>query len=351
MNVGKFVAASVLLGSALAASAQGQPILERVEKLVRDQLQAATEPQATEPQANEPGYLGLVGDDSQDAGRGVRVLKVSPSQPAAAAGVQVGDLVTRIDGQAIRSTDDMASALSGKTAGTKITISLIRDNAERRLTATLGRRPPVAQPPVAAKPLELPPPPQAAPAPQPVPAEKMHTPPQNLATADRPRLGVRTVPVSADVQRQNGLPDRRGAQVISVAVGSPADRAGLPLGAVIRNLDEQPIDTPEGLAAAVQSDEDNVLSLGYVYRGKSERLDAVLASAEEPKREIRARQPLDDPFAVDAQAEEAQSAVQPASVEPADESGRVEALEQRVQQLEARLKEVEAKLAEQKDSP
>ena len=42
--------------------------------------------------SREPGYLGLVADDSLPGG-GVRVTGVYPGSPAAAAGIEPGDLV------------------------------------------------------------------------------------------------------------------------------------------------------------------------------------------------------------------------------------------------------------------
>ena len=51
--------------------------------------------------AREPGYLGLVGDDRRDRGAGVRVVRVVEGSPAAAAGIEVGDLITAIDGHPV----------------------------------------------------------------------------------------------------------------------------------------------------------------------------------------------------------------------------------------------------------
>ncbi len=58
---------------------------------------------------------------------------------------------------------------------------------------------------------------------------------------------------SLGVQLGNSPDGVAGAAVADVAAGSPAARAGLASGAVITKLDDQVIDGPEALAAAVRS--------------------------------------------------------------------------------------------------
>ncbi|MHA0287557.1 S1C family serine protease [Mycobacterium sp. C3-094] len=58
---------------------------------------------------------------------------------------------------------------------------------------------------------------------------------------------------SLGVQLSNDTSDTGGAAVAQVAAGSPAAAAGLPSGAVITKINDQIIDGPEALAAAVRS--------------------------------------------------------------------------------------------------
>ena len=46
---------------------------------------------------------------------------------------------------------------------------------------------------------------------------------------DRPLLGIRTLPVTAESQQQYGLPNLSGALVNFVNPGSAAEKAGVPL--------------------------------------------------------------------------------------------------------------------------
>ena len=55
------------------------------------------------------------------------------------------------------------------------------------------------------------------------------------------------------MQLSSDTGDTDGAAVAQVVAGSPAAAAGLPDGAVITRIDDQIIDGPEALAAAVRS--------------------------------------------------------------------------------------------------
>jgi S1-C subfamily serine protease len=314
--------AGILALWVLSAGASAQPILNRVEKLLRDQLDSAKAPAA----AVEPGYLGLNCDDTPEAA-GVRVLQVFAGQPAAAAGVRVGDLITAIDEVPIRVMDDMARALAGKPPGTKLAFSVTRQGDPRRLELTLGRRP-------------------GAPAAR----EELPAPGQLAGVPDnRLRLGVRTVPVSEIVRRQNNLPSLAGAQVVSVTVGSPAERAAIPLGAILTAVDGSPIGTPSELAAKIAAAKGPEVELTYVHRGQPQRQKIALAApavaGDTPPRELRAKPPLVEfpgPSA-DTKPEESSPAAE------AESPDRVAALERRLKALEARIKTLEAELA--KDKP
>jgi len=69
----------------------------------------------------------------------------------------------------------------------------------------------------------------------------------------RPTLGVTVDPLTDDIVRQRRLPVRSGAMITAIVQGSPADQAGLPLGAVIVALDGRRIDSPADLVAAIRA--------------------------------------------------------------------------------------------------
>lgn len=67
----------------------------------------------------------------------------------------------------------------------------------------------------------------------------------------RPWLGVSILDVTADLQQYFKLPDRKGAIIGEVMSGSPADKAGLQVGDVIRKVDNQPIENAQALVDAI----------------------------------------------------------------------------------------------------
>ncbi|MGB9826704.1 MAG: S1C family serine protease, partial [Desulfofundulus sp.] len=67
----------------------------------------------------------------------------------------------------------------------------------------------------------------------------------------RPWLGVSILDVTADLQQYFKLPDRKGAIIGEVVSGSPADKAGLQVGDVIRKVDNQPIENAQALVDAI----------------------------------------------------------------------------------------------------
>lgn len=85
--------------------------------------------------------------------------------------------------------------------------------------------------------------PESLPAPTP-------TPPSYTG---RPTLGVTVEPLTDAIVRQRRLPVRSGAVITAIVQGSPAARAGLPLGGVIVALDGQRIDTPAHLVSAIRT--------------------------------------------------------------------------------------------------
>jgi len=76
--------------------------------------------------------------------RGVLVDLVRPDSPAAHAGLQVGDVVTEVDGSAATSARDVIEALSDRKKGDEVAIVAVRDGKRVELHATLETDPPAA---------------------------------------------------------------------------------------------------------------------------------------------------------------------------------------------------------------
>jgi len=64
--------------------------------------------------SSEAASLGIAGCSTAD---GLRVSAVRPGSPASQAGIVPGDIVTRIDGRPVRSTEDIQTATAANTTG------------------------------------------------------------------------------------------------------------------------------------------------------------------------------------------------------------------------------------------
>ncbi len=71
---------------------------------------------------------------------GVLVSGVEPDTPAARAGVQVGDVITAVDGERVGWTGDVSRAIRAKKGGEKVELEVVRDRASRKLTVTVEER-------------------------------------------------------------------------------------------------------------------------------------------------------------------------------------------------------------------
>ncbi len=86
----------------------------------------------------EHAYLGVT---TQDADGGAGIAEVRPGTPAAGAGLRDGDVVTRIDGEAVRSADALRSSIDARKPGETVELTVRRDGSTRTLKVTLGSRP------------------------------------------------------------------------------------------------------------------------------------------------------------------------------------------------------------------
>ena len=71
---------------------------------------------------------------------GILVGSVEPDGPAAKAGVQVGDIMTRVDGDRIDSVRGLVRAVRHKKDGEKVTIEVLRNRAAKSLTVVVVER-------------------------------------------------------------------------------------------------------------------------------------------------------------------------------------------------------------------
>ena len=72
---------------------------------------------------------------------GARLTMVVEAGPAAAAGLQAGDVITHLDGVPVTAADALTDRVAAATPGARIALRFLRHREVRETTVTLGRRP------------------------------------------------------------------------------------------------------------------------------------------------------------------------------------------------------------------
>jgi serine protease Do len=145
--------------------------------------------------------------------KGVLIAEVLSGSPADRAGIQRGDVVTGIGEREVDSSVRLRALVAETTPGTKVSVSLLRGDAERELQVTLGEQPETE----AARPGKAP-----------------------------SSLGLRLAPLTPEARQQLRVPDDvpGGVVVSDVAASSPASVAGLRPGDVLLEIDREAVASP-----------------------------------------------------------------------------------------------------------
>ena len=94
---------------------------------------------------NRPILGTRLADETGDRG-GVEIVGVFEDSPAQAAGLRIGDEITSINDERVKSRDELIDAVGQFKVGDKVTVSLVRDGDTRRIEVTLGRLADLARP-------------------------------------------------------------------------------------------------------------------------------------------------------------------------------------------------------------
>ncbi|HKY31166.1 MAG TPA: Do family serine endopeptidase [Candidatus Polarisedimenticolia bacterium] len=104
-------------------------------KVSRGYLGVTIQDIQSELRPDERDYFGLQGR------KGAFIQNVTPGEPADRAGLQPGDAIVSVDGQTITGSDDLIRTISAKIPGSRVSLGIVRDGQDRKLTAELTNRP------------------------------------------------------------------------------------------------------------------------------------------------------------------------------------------------------------------
>jgi serine protease Do len=80
--------------------------------------------------------LGVV---TEEATGGVKVTEITDESAAKKAGIKEGDIITKIGDTKIEDPDELSEAVRKHKPGEKVTVTLLRDKKEQKVTAELGK--------------------------------------------------------------------------------------------------------------------------------------------------------------------------------------------------------------------
>ena len=166
------------------------------------------------------GWLGIkINGVSEDMAKtfkmkeakGAVVVEVTPGSPAEKAGLQVEDVVVAADGHQVQDNGDLSRYIASKAPGVTVKLELLREGAQKMVTVTLGTFP--------------------------------DEPEAKAADEQANKLGMTLRDLSPELAERLDLPrSTKGAVVMEVEAGEPAETAGLQRGDVIVGVNGSAVD-------------------------------------------------------------------------------------------------------------
>jgi serine protease Do len=176
---------------------------------------------------------------SQNAG--ALIAGVQADAPAARAGLEPGDVITSVNGQAVTNPRDLAVEIAAVQPDEQARLQVLHEGETKTVDVKVGQ----------------------------LPNEQMAT--SEHGQESKGRIGVALAPLSPDLSDQLNVPDgTRGVVVRSVEPGSPADQAGLEAGDVIVGVGGKKVTSPSDAASAIRgAAKDHAVALRIIRNGQA----------------------------------------------------------------------------------
>jgi membrane-associated protease RseP (regulator of RpoE activity) len=85
-------------------------------------------------------FLGVAARDASGNTNGAEVIDLVTGGPADKAGIQSGDVITKVDGDAVSSAQELGQAVQSHSTGDEVTITYVRNGTSTDVKVTLGDR-------------------------------------------------------------------------------------------------------------------------------------------------------------------------------------------------------------------
>jgi len=167
--------------------------------------------------------------------KGALVADVYSGSPAAEAGIQAGDVITRFDGNQINDPKDLSQSVASTSVGKTVDVTLIRDGKTVERSVEVG---------------------------------EMEDSQKISRQSPSPKtLGITVQEITPEVARDLGLDSDAGVVVRSIEPGSPAADAGIRAGDVIREINRKPVNSVRDFVAKIHQAESGGSILLRMQRG------------------------------------------------------------------------------------
>ena len=163
------------------------------------------------------------------ARQGVVVSDVGPKTPAAAAGLQSGDIIVEFAGKTVSSPQELQEVVEQSPIDSKQPMVVLREGKKTNLEVKVQEQPAnygLAKGSLAA--------------------------PGGGSAARNSKLGVEVGTLTPDIAEKLGVEPHQGVVITDVRRGSPADLAGLSSGVVIVKVNQKAVNSPEEFQAAIE---------------------------------------------------------------------------------------------------
>ena len=156
---------------------------------------------------------------------GALLAGIQPDSPASRAGLQPGDVITKVNGTSISDPRALAVNVANVQPGDEAHLSVLRDGQTKDVTVKVGTMP-----------------------------NEQTASNDNQGSEHHAQIGLALAPLSPGMRNQLDVPDgTKGAVVQGVQPGSPAEMAGLQPGDVIVGVGTRAVSSPAEAAHAMRS--------------------------------------------------------------------------------------------------
>jgi serine protease Do len=166
---------------------------------------------------------------SVDENTGVLVNEVFEGDPASRAGIQPGDIITKVEGKTVETPSTLAKIIAGFSPGHKARVEILRDGKRQQLTVELGEK-------------------------------KEEATLASLPKEPEAFLGLNVQTLTPELAERFRLKEDKGVLITKVEPDSPAEQ-DLREGDLIKEIDHEPISSVEDFnrIAVKLKDSDNIL--------------------------------------------------------------------------------------------